>query len=377
MGRIEVPIIVNLLNGNIKPRVSYSCDHCTVEDEFIFDASESFEEGNPDSKLLYSCNIFDDDSWEVVQSEESQFAHGIPKEGLIPVKLRVHSADGLYLDTLFHVEVHEFNTAPYANLSIGCRVGNTHTQFYFHSRYSWDRDESMLNLHIQWDLNNDGEWDSEWDDQMDVYTQYSQTGQHFVRLGITDTGDKQSIVVDTIMVFEGNHETGLIKDNRPDLDQYYGTVKIGDQWWMQENLNSAFQVKNFRLEPKCYQNNPENCEKYGGLYQLWQVHYEEGLCPKGWKVPSTKDWEALMETLGEDPIAQLVWGGASEMHLQTAGYIDIRRGYLGMGTNTHFWTRDITPTGIPIAWFFAPKQQINQKVYVGSGYEFYVRCIKE
>ena len=90
-----------------------------------------------------------------------------------------------------------------------------------------------------------------------------------------------------------------------------------------------------------------------------------------------KDFEILMENLEEDKIASLQFGGSSEFHVKLGGYIDISSGFMGKGASTHFWTGEVNRNNIPIAWYFNPQKEINDKVYVGKGYEFYVRCIKE
>lgn len=97
-------------------------------------------------------------------------------------------------------------------------------------------------------------------------------------------------------------------------------VTIGNQVWMTENLN----VDKFRNgdpipeaktneewenagkngEPAwCYyNNNPDNGERYGKLYNGFAVTDPRGLAPEGWKIPSDEDWSSLIDFLGGERV---------------------------------------------------------------------------
>ena len=112
---------------------------------------------------------------------------------------------------------------------------------------------------------------------------------------------------------EDNCEYGTLLDERD--GQEYKTVKIGDQWWMAENLNYETDSS------YCYNSETDYCDKYGRLY-MWAVTvgkaenecgYKngcllpleniQGVCPSGWHIPSYSDWNLLVASVGGEKVA--------------------------------------------------------------------------
>ena len=88
--------------------------------------------------------------------------------------------------------------------------------------------------------------------------------------------------------------------------QVYNTIQIFSQCWLKENLNVGIMIDgtveqsdNGIIEKYCYENNPDNCDQYGGLYQWEEVmQYTnlqgvQGICPPGWHLPADMEWKIL------------------------------------------------------------------------------------
>ena len=84
----------------------------------------------------------------------------------------------------------------------------------------------------------------------------------------------------------------------------YKSAKIGKQTWMAQNLDyhgeDGFLGLCYGDEPKKKIKKPENCKKYGRLYD-WNEAIKA--CPKGWHLPSNKEWQTLVDFAGGDDVA--------------------------------------------------------------------------
>lgn len=66
----------------------------------------------------------------------------------------------------------------------------------------------------------------------------------------------------------------------PRDQQTYPVIRIGSESYFAKNLN--YNLKG----SSCYDDNPENCKKYGRLYTWEQA---QGICPMGWEIFSEDD----------------------------------------------------------------------------------------
>ena len=115
-----------------------------------------------------------------------------------------------------------------------------------------------------------------------------------------------------------------------DIDgNVYKIVKIGDQWWMAENLNvtryrngdvipdvtSTTAWENLTINGYCnYENNEINAATYGRLYSWYAVTDPRRLAPAGWHLPSDEEWKQLELLLGmsQSVADQSGWRGSDE-----------------------------------------------------------------
>lgn len=96
------------------------------------------------------------------------------------------------------------------------------------------------------------------------------------------------------------------------------TVKIGKQEWTTKNLNVSRyrngdiihevkdpeEWKNLTAGAWCYyDNDTNNGEIYGKLYNWYAVNDPRGLAPKGYHVPSDGEWTTLIDYLGGNNLA--------------------------------------------------------------------------
>ena len=188
----------------------------------------------------------------------------------------------------------------------------------------------------------------------------------FYKLG---GSEKYSECVDEGWIAPSYGATGTVKDAKGNI---YRTVLIGDQYrngqvWMAENMNMEVD------DSYCHNNLKDSCDKYGRLY-TWaaamdsagvystngkgcgyeafctKVFPVRGICPEGWHLPNSKDWQylssvaysfssqnsglALMERINSD------WYGTNETGFSAlpAGSYDKENSSFGStGYSADFW----------------------------------------
>lgn len=191
------------------------------------------------------------------------------------------------------------------------------------------------------------------------------------------TGYGNEIIINTIL-----YQTGIFEDSRD--GKVYKTVKIGDKWWMAENLNyySPRDSWYYMDDSSAY------AEIYGRLYS-WEI--SKNVCPNEWHLPSEIEWKSLETELGmdqtevdkigwrgPDPGNQLLTEGKSGFEALTAGYRFYTGNFFYFGSIACFWSS--TEANYDFAWCrFLTKgtnEGVNRTYFIKrSG--FSVRCIKD
>jgi uncharacterized protein (TIGR02145 family) len=195
----------------------------------------------------------------------------------------------------------------------------------------------------------------------------------------------------------------LITDARD--GQTYETVQIGDQCWIAQNLNTGTmiygvnsQTDNGIIEKYCYDNNPANCDVYGGLYQ-WDEMMEystlegvQGICPTGWHLPTDAEWTALSDYLGGEGVAGIKMKETGTIHwfppntgaTNSSGFTGIPGGFcstvgsfFNLGDDGNFWSS--TELSANTTWERGLSYDYSY-LYHGNepkGYGFSVRCLRD
>jgi uncharacterized protein (TIGR02145 family) len=103
-------------------------------------------------------------------------------------------------------------------------------------------------------------------------------------------------------------EKGTVTDIQGNV---YETVKVGNQWWMAENLKVTLYrdsslIMKAQTDTAAWNNAQngawclfeDNANAPGLLYNWYAVTNPAGLAPAGWHIPTDADWKELEEHLG-------------------------------------------------------------------------------
>jgi len=207
-------------------------------------------------------------------------------------------------------------------------------------------------------------------------------------------------------------ETGTVTDIDGNV---YKTVKIDDLWWMAENLKTT-KYRDETVIPNVtvnatwaglstgaycyYDNDSDNAETYGALYNWNAVNDARGLAPEGWRVASDDDWKALEMHLGMSQTDADLTGdrgtegeklkstsgwNSSGNGIDEVGFAALPGGYrvyssgafVSMGAHAFFWTA--SETGPSYAWrreLYYDSVAVTRYSSFHKGHGFSVRCVK-
>ena len=171
----------------------------------------------------------------------------------------------------------------------------------------------------------------------------------------------------------------------------YGTVLIGTQCWMSQNLNVGLKINdninpnnNGIIEKYCYNNIEINCNTYGGLY-LWDEAMQyittegvTGICPMSWHIPSDIEWTMLADYLGSESVAggkmketgYAHWSSPNTGATNSSGLTVLgggsggNGGFSGLLLSAYFWSS--TQNGTTSAWertLYYSSSGVNRGIY--------------
>ncbi len=124
----------------------------------------------------------------------------------------------------------------------------------------------------------------------DVATKIANVGNDLIFVSSWALSDKS---IDLCYSVNGNvvgeccKDFGTFQDSRD--NKFYMTMCIGGKTWFAENLRYDASTS------RCYDNNIENCNTYGRLYN-WST--AQIACPTGWHLPEISEWDEMINALG-------------------------------------------------------------------------------
>ncbi|MFN0032599.1 MAG: fibrobacter succinogenes major paralogous domain-containing protein [Flavobacteriales bacterium] len=200
----------------------------------------------------------------------------------------------------------------------------------------------------------------------------------------------------------------------------YATVKIGDQWWMAENLRTTLFNDNTPIQyfartvgaDTNWTNATFPAYSYindsisGCLYNSYVIASEKNIAPVGWHVPTDADWKKLEQTIGMSASEshKTGWRGDEEADLITSQYNvgwganDTENGLYGsdlygfnarpggcrgvdgrtnIQSNSAFWWAD-TMEGTE--WYYRNIEASHKRIFrqrIHSLYGLSIRCVKD
>ena len=295
-----------------------------VSTVFNVDASASWDREDRRNQLHFQWEWGDGDITDGGNSYLN--SHQYTSSGIKEIILKVRDTDGNESRFSQSVLVIPEQTPPYAYFEVDPEQGTISTEFQFDASGSDDAEDQSTQLQVRWDFENDGTWEKDWSTDKTESHQFGSPGTYTVKLELKDTGDLTDEATKQVIVSESDIETSTMTGND---GKTYITVKIGNQWWMAENLRET-KYRDGSLIPdesddsdwsglstgaRCaYKNDESNVVTYGYLYNWYAVNDNRNIAPAGWCVPTDEELKDLEIHLGmsQSDADDIGWRGTDE-----------------------------------------------------------------
>ncbi len=221
-------------------------------------------------------------------------------------------------------------------------------------------------------------------------------------------------IFSTFYILQACKPGNTLKPDKPCIDgdeNKYDTVKIGIQIWMKENLkttsyNDGTPIQEVKensiwgstLYPRfCWRNNDTVYKnEYGALYNWAAVDSDsngnKNVCPAGWHVPDTAEWNQLIAFLGGTQVAggkmklpdERYWlapnvgaDNSSGFSAKAAGYRTSNGYFNTLSTTTKYWSTLNYREPSSLALYLRYNYSIGSYAapYKSEGHS--IRCIKD
>jgi|GEM_PF-1113490 len=299
----------------------------------------------------------------------------------------------------------EINNPPTARFTVTPTFGTVETVFTFDASTSSDDEEPTSSLQVRWDWESDGLWDTEFSTEKIAVRQYPTTGNKRITLEVKDSKGITHTKAVEISITDFTYETSTVADIDGNV---YKTVKIGDQWWMAENLkvthyrngdsipdgNQPISWTYLITGAYCsYNKNTTYIATYGLLYNWYAVNDSRNISPVGWHVASNSDWQTLVDHLGGVEVAggkmkeagTIHWVSPNAGATNESGFTALAGGqcstpyglFFGGGEWAFFWTSSESSGGANYWSLYTDWSKVGASATSDKVCGFSVRCVKD
>lgn len=303
------------------------------------------------------------------------------------------------------------NTPPTAAFTISPGEGITDDRFTLDASSSSDKETNPEDLQVRWDLNGDGNWETDYSFEKTAMFSSPVPGLFTVFLEVKDAGGLADTETHAINVT-------ILSFTDPRDGNVYPYKKIGTQSWMTKNLawlpsvspgsvgsytENFYYVYGYEGTDVAAAKQNIRYKDYGVLYN-WPAAM--AACPTGWHIPGDAEWKTLERFLGMsaaaadsnmvDRVSGQVGGKIKEtgsIHWQSpnngatnsSGFTALPGGFcyrqfIALGTLSIFWSS--TSSSRDTSWAYV-RQLYNPNATIYRGDDawkisgFSVRCVKD